>query len=205
MRRNLPIGVRQLLRVGRHLVRRGEASPSLPAHLIEGCRFSASRYDLVAALPAAGCIAEVGTFKGDFARHILASCNPHELHLVDLDFSLLDPAVAKDGRVRAHAGQSHAVLAAFPDDYFDWIYIDADHSYAGTSRDAAAAAAKVKAGGYLIFNDFAHCDPYLGAYGVHRAVVDFALKQDWPFAWFAYEGNALYDVALKRPLPAAPA
>jgi hypothetical protein len=36
-------------------------------------------------------------------------------------------------------------------------------------------------------------------------VVDFALKQNWPFAWFAYEGNALYDVALKRPLPAASA
>ena len=92
MRRNLPIGVRQLLRVGRHLVRRGEASPSLPAHLIEGCRFSASRYDLVAALPGAGRIAEIGTFKGDFARHILASCNPHELHLVDLDSRYADVA-----------------------------------------------------------------------------------------------------------------
>jgi predicted O-methyltransferase YrrM len=205
VRRNLPTGVRHLLRVGKHLLRRGEGSPSLPAHLIEDCRFSASRYDLVAALPSAGRIAEVGTFKGDFAHHILLTCNPRELHLVDLDFSLLDPAVAKDARVRAHAGHSHAVLAAFPDEYFDWIYIDADHSYAGTSRDAAAAAAKVKAGGYLVFNDFAHSDPYLGAYGVHRAVVDFALKQNWPFAWFAYDGNALYDVALKRPLPAAPA
>ena len=122
------------------------------------------------------------------------------MHLVDLDFSLLDPAVAADARVRKHAGQSHEVLAGFPDQTFDWVYIDADHSYAGTSRDAFAAAAKVKPGGYLVFNDFAHLDPYLGAYGVHRAVVEFAIAKDWPFAWFAYDGDALYDVALQRPL-----
>src|SRR5262249_9794096 len=60
-------------------------------------------------------------------------------------------------------------------------------------------------GGYLVFNDFAHIDPYLGAYGVHRAVVAFAIAHNWPFRWWAYEGNGLYDVALERPLPARPA
>jgi hypothetical protein len=91
------------------------------------------------------------------------------------------------------------VLGRFPDDYFDWIYIDADHSFAGVLRDADAAANKVRPGGYLVFNDFAHCDSELGAYGVHRAVVEFAVTRQWPFSWFAYEPNALYDVALRRP------
>jgi Methyltransferase domain len=199
LRRNLPTGVRRLLRLGRHALVKGETSPPLPRHLARDCRFSASRYDLVQALPPRGRVAEVGTSKGDFARHILAHCDPAELHLIDLDFSLLDPAVAADPRVQKHAGQSHEALAGFPDQHFDWIYIDADHSYAGTSRDAFAAASKVRAGGYLVFNDFAHLDPYLGAYGVHRAVVEFAIGMDWPFAWFAYDGNALYDVALQRP------
>jgi hypothetical protein len=67
------------------------------------------------------------------------------------------------------------------------------------TRDAHIAALKVKPGGYLVFNDFAHMDPFLGAYGVHRAVVDFAVSRAWAFAWFAYEPNALYDVALRRP------
>ena len=200
LRRNLPPGLRRLLRLGRHALVTGTTSPPLPPHLARDCRFSASRYDLVAALPSGGCIAEVGTYKGEFARHILAHCDPAELHLVDLDFALLDAAVAADGRVRQHAGQSHEVLAGFPDQTFDWVYIDADHSYAGASRDAFAAAPKVKGGGYLVFNDFAHLDPYLGAYGVHRAVVEFAIAKDWPFAWFAYDGNALYDVALQRPM-----
>jgi hypothetical protein len=199
LRRNLPTGVRRLLRLGRHALVKGQGSPPLPPHLVRECRVSASRHDLVRALPRSGCIAEVGTYKGRFARHILAHCAPRELHLIDLDFGLLDPAVAADQRVRKHAGQSHAVLSGFPDQHFDWIYIDADHSFAGTSRDAVAAAPKVKPGGYLVFNDFAHLDPYLGAYGVHRAVVEFAIARDWPFAWFAYDGNALYDVALQRP------
>jgi hypothetical protein len=199
LRRNLPTGLRRFLRLGRHLLVQGETSPPLPPHLVRDCRVAASRYDLVQVLPSAGCIAEVGTYKGDFARHILAHCAPRELHLIDLDFALLDAGVAADARVQKHAGQSHEVLAGFPDQHFDWVYIDADHSFAGTSRDARAAAPKVKPGGYLVFNDFAHLDPYLGAYGVHRAVVEFAIARDWPFAWFAYDGNALYDVALQRP------
>jgi len=91
------------------------------------------------------------------------------------------------------------VLQHLPDAHFDWIYIDADHSYEGVLRDAQAAAPKVKPGGYLVFNDFAHVDPELGAYGVHRAVVDFAVARQWTFSWLAYEPRALYDVALRRP------
>lgn len=42
-------------------------------------------------------------------------------------------------------------------------------------------------------------DPFLGAYGVHRAVVDFAVTRGWNLALFAYHPWALYDVALRRP------
>jgi hypothetical protein len=38
-------------------------------------------------LPRAGRVAEVGTYRGAFARHILSACDPAELHLIDLDFS----------------------------------------------------------------------------------------------------------------------
>ncbi len=159
----------------------------------------ASRDELVKQLPRRGRVAELGTERGHFARHILAACEPVELHLIDLDFSVLDQRVANDARVKLHNGMTHEVLAEFPDAYFDWIYVDADHSYAGVSRDAEAAASKVKPGGYLVFNDFAHMDPFLGAYGVHRAVVDFAVTRGWNFALFAYHPWALYDVALRRP------
>jgi len=96
------------------------------------------------------------------------------------------------------------VIKSFPDAYFDWIYIDADHSYKGTIADARASAPKVKPLGYLVFNDFAHIDPEAGRYGVHRAVVDFAIEGNWPMAFFAYNNIALYDVALQKPANSGP-
>ena len=132
-------------------------------------------------------------------RGQVRACAPAELHVIDLDLSQFDPKVAEDCRVRANHGRSHIVLAGFPDEYFDWIYIDADHSYDSVTRDATAAAAKIKPGGFLVFNDFAHADPYLGAYGVQRAVADFVVANRWPIVWLAYHVNALYDIALKRP------
>jgi predicted O-methyltransferase YrrM len=199
LRKRLPKSVRRLARLSRHLLTEGQSSPQVPAELIADCRMCASRYDLVAALPRRARIAEVGTDRGAFALHILSACDPAELHLIDLDLSQIEPALRSQPRVVLHNGLSHEVLAGFADASFDWIYIDADHSYAGVRRDADAAAAKVKPGGFLVFNDFAHADPFLGAYGVHRAVVEFATARRWPFAWFAYEPSALYDVALRRP------
>lgn len=198
-RGRIPDSLRHLARLGRHVFERGGPSLPVPAALLADCRLCASRHELVKNLPRQARVAEVGTYRGDFARHILAACDPSELHLIDIDVSLLDPAVAQDSRVSIHQGPSQAMLARFPGDHFDWIYVDGDHSYQGAGGDARAAANKVKPGGYLVFNDFAHADPYLGAYGVHRAAVEFAVTHGWTFAWWAYEPNGLYDVALRRP------
>jgi len=202
IRKGLPNGMRRGLRLLRHLFTPGQPSGPIPAELLTDCRVCASRNDLIERLPHSGGIAEVGTDRGDFAKRILASCNPAELHIIDLDFSRTDADVCQHRNVVMHRGDSVRVLQSFPEAYFDWVYIDADHSYAGVKRDANAAAAKVKPGGYLVFNDFAHVDPSLGTYGVHRAVVEFATINGWSFAWLAYQKNALYDVALRRPAEA---
>ena len=195
----MPSPVRRGLRLGRHVIRSGQASSLIPPELLSDCRVCASRDHLVALLPHGGRVAEVGTASGSFARHILATCDPVELHVIDIDCSQLAESVATDPKVRIHEGLSHQVLEQFPESHFDWVYIDADHSNIGVLRDAEAAALKVKPCGYLVFNDFAHVDPFLGTYGVHRAVVSFATSHAWSFAWIAYDPNALYDVALRRP------
>ena len=199
LRDRIPESLRRLGRLGQHLFQRGQASAAIPAELLADCRLCASRHELVKNLPRQARVAEVGTYRGGFARHILDACDPAELHLIDIDVSLLDPAVANDSRVSVHQGLSQETLGHLPDNHFDWIYIDGDHSYEAVAGDARVAAAKVKEGGYLVFNDFAHADPYLGTYGVHRAVAEFAATRGWKFVWWAYEPNALYDVALQRP------
>ena len=140
LRNRLPRSVRHLVRLAGHIVPRGKPAAQIPTELFADCRVCASRRELATKFPRGARIAEVGTFRGAFARHILNACAPAELHVIDLDLSQLDPAIAKDARVRVHSGASHRVLAGFPDAHFDWIYIDADHSYEGLLRDANAAA-----------------------------------------------------------------
>jgi SAM-dependent methyltransferase len=193
-----PQPVRTAYRLARSLTAAQPFSPPLPAELVADCRMCADRFDMIDRLPKGGVVAELGTYKGDFAREILARTAPRQLHLIDIDFTGTDPTLLADSRVTQHNGLTHDTIATFPDGHFDWIYVDADHSYAGVARDAQASAAKLKPGGYLVFNDFAHIDPMMGRYGVHRAVVEFALAERWPMAFFAFSGAALYDVALRK-------
>jgi len=150
-------------------------------------------------LPRRGHVAELGTHRGDFPREILARNVPNELHLIDIDYSQFDQRLVDDPRVKIHKGLTDSTIAAFADSYFDWIYVDAGHSYAAVLGDAVACVPKLKSGEYLVFNDFAHIDPSLGRYGVHRAVVDFAFRMNWPSRFFAFNEFALYDVGLQMP------
>jgi hypothetical protein len=176
------------------------ASKALTPELVEHCHFFADRVHMLGALPRNGVVAELGTYRGDFARAIALNSDPRELHLVDIDFTHFIADGLESGRVQRHTGLTHEVIASFPDAYFDWIYIDADHAFSGVMRDAEASAPKVRPGGYLVFNDFAHIDPSLGRYGVHAAVTTFATEHRWPLRLFAFDASALYDVALRRPV-----
>lgn len=195
----LPGSLRRAVRIVRAAFSSAPQSPKLPQELLENCRFCADRLLLIDRLPRGGEVAEIGTLRGEFARLILKISNPRKLYLIDLDFSKLVGDVRDDPRVSLHQGSSPDILSVIANESLDWAYIDADHSYRGASRDAAAAARKIKPGGYLVFNDFAHIDPSMGRYGVHRAVVEFAVANRWPLVLLAYETNALYDVALQRP------
>lgn len=199
LRKLAPDSLRRTKRLARVAFAPIAPSPALAEALFANCRVCASRQILVSQLPKQGRIAEIGVARGRFSQHILSVCEPRELHLVDLDFAQTDPGVMSDPRVTLHRDFSHVALAAFADESFDWIYIDADHSYEGCARDAAAAASKVTPGGHLVFNDFAHVDTKLGVYGVHRAVTEFARDQGWPFTHWAYHPHGLYDVALQKP------
>lgn len=55
----------------------------------------------------------------------------------------------------------------FPDNFFDFVYIDADHSVDGCATDITSWFPKVKPGKFLVGHD------YRRGYGVVRAVNDF--------------------------------
>ena len=49
----------------------------------------------------------------------------------------------------------HAV-GKFPDEYFDFVYVDGDHSYSAVKADLNAWWKKVKKGGYIIGDDYSN-------------------------------------------------
>ena len=201
LRRALPESVKKLWRLGRLAVQPVPPSaPPIPQSQLEGCQLLTNRIEMLCRLPQGGVVAELGTYQGDFARAILDIMAPSRLHLADITFSLCRADVLADPRVERHEGLSVPFLQSCADASFDMIYVDADHGYAAVRADIAAAAPKVKPGGYLIFNDFARIiRPGFGVLGVHQAVCEFAVSSGWPVAYFCLEAEALYDIALRRP------
>jgi hypothetical protein len=201
LRRALPESFKMLWRLGRLAMQPVPPSaPRIPQSQLEGCQLLTDRIEMLRRLPQGGVIAEVGTYRGDFARAILDIITPSRLHLADITFSLCRADVLADPRVERHEGLSVPFLQACADASFDMIYLDADHGYNAVCADTAAAAPKVKPGGFLVFNDFARImRPGFGVLGVHQAACEFAAASGWPVAYFCLQGEALYDIALRRP------
>ena len=177
----------------------------LPEHL-EGARLFHDREAMVAAFPKGGIVAEVGTETGRFAARILALAEPRQLHLVDNDWSLFEPHLLADGlaagRVIRHDGLSTAELGNFADATFDWIYIDADHTYASVTADLDVAKRKIKAGGMLVLNDYTRWTRKAYEYGVMPAVNGLVTREDWCVVALALDRGGYNDIAIARRSPA---
>jgi len=185
--------------------------PSLSAKHLSGAQLLPSRHTLLERLPHKGTIAELGVDEGDFSAQILKVCSPHKLHLVDswgsatYDKSKQDSVYARFvtpqqlGTVEINLGRSTNVAEQFEDSYFDWIYIDTDHSYAVTKAELLAYHKKIKPGGYLAGHDY-----ILGnwthriRYGVKEAVHEFCIEHDWKIVYLTMECPGYPSFALQR-------
>lgn len=169
-------------------------APPLPPDALTGCRVFANRHDMVQALVHGG---EVGVQHGNFSRFLLDQVKPETLHLFDMTFHQLRADVRSDPRATLHAGDSSAQLLDQPDQSFDWLYIDGDHSYKGVVRDADAALKKIRPGGVLIFNDYTPWSAVEAIpYGV-MACVNELVNGGLPMIGVALTANGYFDVALR--------
>jgi SAM-dependent methyltransferase len=170
---------------------------------VSNCRVFADRLVAIKSLPKGGVVAEVGTQTGRFADHIYKTARPSKLHIFDLSLEWFDKSLLveplKNGSAQIHVGDSSSLLGEFPDEHFDWIYIDGDHSYEGVQRDIAQAVRKVKRDGILVFNDYAIWSPLeVCNYGVLKAVNDLVNAGEWEFVYLALHPWGYHDVALRR-------
>lgn len=198
IRNAIPESIKQIVRAF-NSVRKPEYSAEVPDELLENCRVVSSRVAIIEKMKKDAVVAELGTFSGQFARKIVKRARPRELHLIDITFSQFSSEGLEGEEVFRHEGLTTEVMKSFPDHYFDWIYIDADHSYRGAMQDAEISHQKLKPGGYLIFNDFGHVSPAGSRFGVHRAAVDFSIRKNYKWVYLSYHISALYDLALQKP------
>jgi hypothetical protein len=176
-------------------------APTLQAEHVRNCRVLPSLEALIRDLPSGGRIAEVGSQEGKLAEFLLHAVHPDELHIFELDAGLIRArgVLLKDPRVVLHEGDSSSNLSVMPDNYFDWIYIDADHSYEGVFRDADQAQRKIKRDGFLVFNDYTMWS-YLEMepYGVVQNVNNLCREAGFEMTHFAFHPWGHHDVAIAR-------
>ncbi len=141
--------------------------------------------------------AEIGVYKGGFGEFLLPHCK--KLYLCDswyrsggywnsgiegdsrvatvIDILTVYKTEIEGGQVEVVVEYSDVFLRSKPDDYFDFLYIDASHKYEPTLREIKLAHKKLKPGGQLFGDDY-DPDPNSKQHGVFRAVNDFAKRNN---------------------------
>lgn len=72
---------------------------------------------------------------------------------------------------------SFDAVKKFADNYFDFVYVDGDHTYEGCKKDLDDWFPKIKSGGFLVGDDFRYSINRLHVqFGVIEAVTEFSLE-----------------------------
>lgn len=178
---------------------------------VANAKLLSNRLELLRRMPKNSIVAEVGVFKGDFSKSILDITQPRQLYLVDAwasdryNESLI--TVIKDKLkseidkkiVHIRRGFSTEVVAQFEDTYFDWIYIDTDHSYVTTLEELNLYSKKVKPGGIIAGHDYIIGNWNKGSkYGVIEAVHEFCVNNNWEVIYLTAEIAGNPSFAIRR-------
>lgn len=158
--------------------------------------------------------AEIGVHKGRFIRAILDMIKPTKLHLIDPWYlfgkewqwaqgnrSTMEALIGIlrayeeeliNSSVVLHIGYDLDILPTFPDQYFDWVYLDTSHQYEQTKRELELLKLKTKADGIIAGDDW-HTDPDNMHHGVCQAVREFVENEPYEIV-YADESNKQWAI-----------
>lgn len=182
-----------------------------------------NRVQLLSLLPKGGTAAEVGVYKGGFADKIRHTLAPRRLHLIDpwgrdeddeyvtshpgrqaravmhSFYNQVQQAFRDDiatGVVELHRDYSTQAAAIFPDQYFDFVYIDAMHNYENVRSDLLAFKDKLKHDGFILGHDFSNNTMSRHRkFGVVAAVREFVRTEGFELVLLTNETAPTYVLA----------
>jgi len=162
---------------------------------------------------------EIGTLAGDFAQFLIENFQPSRMTLVDFfdaadyvfgeqrftpenHFQYVKRRFESLPNVKLERGESSEVLNSLisSGQRFDFIYIDAGHTFEDVSRDIELASRLLNPGGIIGMNDYIMTDYYYDTtYGVVQATNSF-LDQNPTFrvCAFAFNNNLFADIYLQE-------
>ena len=163
---------------------------------LENCKVVSNRINLLDYLPKESVCAELGVLDGKYTKEIISRTNPTELVLVDID-SDIENVIKCD---------SVEVMNTFEDNYFDWVYIDTDHSYELTKKELEVCSRKVKDDGYIALHDYIWYDYFNSIlddsdiyFGVVKAVNEFILsREDYEVKYLTLESGMYNTIVIRK-------
>lgn len=179
----------------------------LPQRLLDNCKVFTSRYAVLDELqlptsPPVTC--EIGVLRGEYSAAMMDKLSPAEHHMVDIsarNFSEdFKTRLKEDERMTFYRGRGHKVIQKFPDSFFDFVYVDANHTYQAVHNELRAVTPKLKEGGIIGCNDYISraYDRKGRKYGVVEAVNEFCIEQDYEIVYFAFNSQMFCDVGLRK-------
>ena len=178
----------------------------LEQHHVDGCKAILDRMSLLEQMPKNAIVAEIGVDRGRFAERIYEVTQPQKLHLIDIfqfDYQLESVKSILGKKENIEINQVNSVEAGnlFNDEYFDWIYIDTDHTYETTKAELNAFADKIKPGGFISGHDYFQVGISNGfSYGVMSAVHEFIVINNWKLYAVTLEPLENQSFVIQKPL-----
>lgn len=168
-------------------------------------------------------VAEIGVALGDFSKFLIDTLAPKTFAAIDIFDAHEKPFIWDiptdpvfrgrthfdyykekfenyyKGRLIVEKGLSSEAGQRLEDNFYDLIYIDAGHKYEDVLIDTKIALAKIRPGGFIVFNDYTVYDHLsFTAYGVVPAVNQMLAKRgDVQVVGFSLDAQMFCDLAVQ--------
>lgn len=216
--KSLPLSVQKLLTpyvVAKDIKKKNEEIKDnyteLTQKQINNLKIVLNREDFLSTIPLNGVAAEIGVDTGTFTEKILEITKPSKLHLIDLWGTKRYPEekhqivstkfsnLINENKVEIHRGFSTEMLLNFPENYFDWVYIDSGHGFKVTYQELIILKDKVKPHGIISGHDYCRYKSNgQSRFGVVEAVNKFCVEYNYEFLYLTNETHRHLSFAIRK-------